>query len=86
MKLDVSEKERAQIIQGAKAELCRDLLEQHREALDLVTPAQAAGMLDISPSVLHAMGLPKIDLAGNGKTIRYRISDIKQRIETQTIH
>lgn len=63
------------ILAEATAQLVQHLISKGNTAI-LLTPAQAGGILDVSPATLMQMHIPRIDLSGNGKAFRYRLSDV----------
>ena len=56
------------------AEVVAALISEVGEDLRLITPAQACGLLDVSPKTLKDTGIPRIVLGP--KVIKYRIADI----------
>lgn len=72
-------------IEEIKAQVVRQLITAHKDDLDLISPAQAGGILDLTQKGLDALNLPKVDLLNNGRTIRYRMKDITAALATRTI-
>jgi predicted DNA-binding transcriptional regulator AlpA len=70
-----------EIADEAKGELVRELIEQNREAVQLLSPAQVCGILDMNPTTLNKTDMPRVVLSG-GKMIRYRLSDVRAFIES----
>lgn len=81
--LDQEMKERVE--RAAQKQIVAEVLEGKRETLELLTPAQVAGMLDVTPRTLAEMPIPRVDLAGNGRVLRYRLSDVTVYVESQVI-
>lgn len=81
MKLDTDQEDK---VLTTLAELAYADLQKRNGEIDeliLYSPARAGGMLDVTPATLASMKLPKVDLLGNGKTIRYRLSTLKKALE-----
>jgi hypothetical protein len=74
--------ERAALIDAAKAEVVRSLLAENRDDLSLLSPSQAAGILDVNINTLGTLGIPRIELAP--KMIRYRVADIRKFLSQKT--
>lgn len=72
-------KEEREAIMGR---LMERIYQENRESLELLSPAQVAGLLDISPKTLAEIkGLPRITIVPN-KIIRYRLADVKAWLES----
>jgi hypothetical protein len=77
MTIELTPTERAEFIDLARKELVAALIVQHKKDFDLISPAQAGGILDIAPNTLRKVpGLVQIDVIPR-KVIRYKLSDIK---------
>ena len=72
-------------IEEIKAAVVAHLLKEWTEDLGLLTPAQAAGILNVVPKSLADMALDRVDLLNNGNAIRYKKSVITKAIEERTI-
>ncbi|MCW1913701.1 hypothetical protein OJ996_08955 [Luteolibacter sp. GHJ8] len=72
-------------IEEIKAAVVRELITAHKADFDLITPAQAGGILDLTQKGLDALKLPKVDLLGNGRSIRYRLGDITEKLNERTV-
>lgn len=72
-------------IEEIKAAVVRELITAHKDDLDLISPAQAGGILDLTPKGLEGLNLPKVDLLGNGRSIRYHLSHITAKLAERTI-
>jgi len=78
MYYELTEAERETII----ARLVDALIKENRDDLQLLSPAQTAGILDMSPKTLADIkGLPRITIVPN-KIIRYRLADVKAWLES----
>ena len=62
-----------------RADLVAKLMAEHKEAITLLSPAQAAGLLDINPQTLRGTDCPRVVIAP--KVIKYRLSDITALIQ-----
>ena len=71
------------IIESVKGSLIEKLYADQREGLGLVSPSQAAGLLDVAPQTLRTMDIPRVVLIAN-KLVKYKISDIKKYIKENT--
>ncbi len=58
------------------------LLAENREELDLRSPTQVAGILDIAPKTLLMTDCPRVTIVPN-KVIRYRLADVKAWLESR---
>ena len=78
LSLLISEQERQQIVKRATADLVAHLISEHKDAGGYISPAQAAGMLDISANTLA--GIPRSELPRyeivKGKVIRYKLTEV----------
>jgi hypothetical protein len=59
-----------------RAALVEKLLAEHREDLELLSPAQVAGILDVQVVYLKTLPIPRITITP-GKIYRYRLADVK---------
>ena len=72
----------AGIIEDARESLVGQLLTEHRDALQLLSPAQVCGVLDVMPATLARMKkLPRVTLAPS--VIRYRAADVAAYIQSR---
>jgi hypothetical protein len=69
-----------QIMDEAKADIVKAVLTEYRDRITLVSKSQAAGLLNVEPRTMDAMGIPRVALCV-GKRIGYRLSDIAAVIE-----
>lgn len=81
--IQLSPRQIDEIIESVKGSLLEKLYSEQREDLGLVSPAQACGMLDVSPQTLRVLEIPRVVLIPN-KLIKYKISDIKKHIQENT--
>ena len=68
------EQERA-IVREAKAELVASLITQHKNDWDYISPAQAAGILDVNPKTLMGLPIHRYPIVV-GKVVKYRLSEV----------
>jgi hypothetical protein len=62
------------LLDQTRTELVAKLMAESRDAITLLSPAQAAGLLDVNPRTLITIGIPRVVL--NPKVIKYRLADI----------
>jgi hypothetical protein len=79
MHLDLTPTERKEVIDRVITGTIEHLLAEHRDNLDLLSPAQVCGILDVSANTLTNLQIPKITIIP-GKVYRYRASVIKQHL------
>jgi hypothetical protein len=72
-------------IEAIRAEVVVGMIKELVSKVGLISPAQAGGILDLSPAGLDGMGLEKVDLLGNGRVIRYRLDDVVAKLKDRTI-
>lgn len=75
------EKIRELLLEHGKQEITRRINELKLEELALFTTAEVCGKLNIMPNVLSNMGIPRVDLTGNGSTFRYTLKAILEYIQ-----
>jgi hypothetical protein len=63
-------------VEAIRAGLVAALLRDHREDLELLSPAQVAGILDVQVAYLKTLPIPRITITP-GKIYRYRLADVK---------
>jgi hypothetical protein len=80
MHLDLTPTERKEVIDRIIAGTIEPLLTEYRDELDLLSPAQVGGILDVSTNTLKDLEIPRITLIP-GKIYRYRASAIKQHLK-----
>jgi hypothetical protein len=68
------------ILDSARDELVRNLILQG-DRVRLLSPSQAAGILDVRPNTLSRLPIPRVAL--DSKLIKYRLSDITDFIESR---
>jgi hypothetical protein len=68
------------ILDAARADLVKSLILQS-DGVKLLSPSQAAGILDIRPNTLTKLPIPRVAL--DTKLIKYRLSDIAAFIESR---
>jgi hypothetical protein len=76
--LILSTSQLSSLITAARADLVEMLVRDHGESVKLLSPAQAAGMLDVHPKTLTSLPIPRIVLTP--KVIKYRLADISAYI------
>ena len=85
MTVDLSEQERRAMIHDATRAVASTLIKEHRHDLEVLSASQVCGMLDVTPKTLAVLPIPKIDLLGNARAIRYRASEVANYLESKTI-
>lgn len=70
-----------EIVREARNELVIHLITQHKDEFDYISPAQAAGILDVNPKTLMGLPIPRYVLVV-GKVIKYRISEVLAYLKT----
>jgi hypothetical protein len=68
------------ILDSARDELVRNLILQG-DRVRLLSPSQAAGILDVRPNTLSRLPIPRVAL--DSKLIKYRLSDLTDFIESR---
>ena len=67
-----------EFVAEARAQLVAELIDAHRDEIQLLSPAQVCGLLDVNPATLSKSAIPRVVLAP--KMIRYRLADVKSFI------
>lgn len=83
--ITITEEEREKILKRVERRLYDELLEKAEESIDTMSPARVAGKLDVSLATLGKLPIPKVDLVGNGKLVRYKVSAVEEHLNKQTI-
>jgi len=80
--LTLSESQLREIIDGARHDVATRLFTERRDDLQLLSPAQVCGLLDINQKTLDTLpdGPPRVTLIV-GKVIRYRACDVAAYVE-----
>lgn len=78
MDLILTNEERQALIDSIRADAVRALIAEYGDDLELVSPSQAAGLIDCNIKTLDSIGVPKVVLSPT--VIRYRLSDLKDFI------
>jgi hypothetical protein len=68
------------VLSQARAEIVQHILTECRDRITLISRSQAAGLLNVEPRTLDAIGIPRAAFCV-GKIIRYRLADIASFIE-----
>lgn len=80
MIIQLTPEERKEFIRQAREQLVAELITQHKEDLDLISRAQAGGILDVAPNTLASVpGLKPVNLVP-GSVVKYRLSNIRELI------
>jgi hypothetical protein len=79
--ITLTDHEKADIIKTSRAELVNRLIRENGDDLALISPSQAAGILDIRAHTLTALPIPRVAISP--QTIKYRLSDITAFIESR---
>jgi hypothetical protein len=75
--ITLSKTERDEFLREARRELVAELISQHKEDFDLISRAQAGGILDVAPNTLASVpGLKPVNLVP-GSVVKYRLSNIR---------
>lgn len=70
------------IIKEAKAELVASLITQHKNDWDYISPAQAAGILDVnSKTLLNMKKIHRYPIVV-GKVVKYRLSEVLAYVQS----
>ena len=69
------------VVSEAKAELVAYLIAQHKQDFDYISPAQVAGMLDVSLQTLIKLNIPRYVMVV-GKVVKYRLSEVRAYLQT----
>lgn len=84
MQAELTDAEKRELLSAVRFDLVNKLIKAHGEELQLVSRAQAAGILDVTPATLDKLiVLPRVSI---GKRVCYRLSDIRHFIESNTEH
>lgn len=76
--------DREKVLEMVVDQVTREVIEQGSvKDLVLLSPARAAGLLDVTPSTLAALEIPRLDLGK--RMIRYRQIDIEKYLETREV-
>lgn len=81
--IPLSPDERKAILKRVTADLVAHLIAQHKDEADYISPAQAAGIIDVNPKTLASIDrkkLPRYEIV-EGKVIRYRLSEVLSYVE-----
>jgi hypothetical protein len=68
------------LLDETRKELVGTILADHGDALKLVSPSQAAGILDVTTTTLGRLPIPRVVIDAK-RMVRYRLSDIRAFIE-----
>jgi uroporphyrinogen-III synthase len=67
------------LLAEVRTELVAKIMAESRDAITLLSPAQAAGLLDINPQTLRGTDCPRVVLSP--QVHKYRLADIISLIE-----
>lgn len=76
---DITPAEREQIIKDARNELVQRLYDDLAEDIQTVSRARAAGLLDVDPKTLDAIGVPRLPFSD--KLVKYRLSTVARFLD-----
>lgn len=82
--IPISPEERKAILKRVTSEMVAQLIAQHRDDADYISPAQAAGIIDVNPKTLASIDrkkLPRYEIV-EGKVIRYRLSEVLSYVQS----
>ena len=74
--LELTPSERKTFICEARKELVDRLYNELSEDVQLVSKSRLAGLMDVDPKTLEAMGIPRVTLTG--KLAKYRLKTVAQ--------
>ncbi len=80
--ITLSEIQLSEIIAGARCGLVERLLTERRDDLELLTPVQVCGLLNVNQKTLDTLkdGPPRVTIVA-GSVIRYRACDVASYIK-----
>lgn len=64
------------LLTTARRELVAKLISGHREEITLISPAQAAGLLDVTVNTLSSLHIPRVVIVPH-RVVKYRLADIR---------
>lgn len=73
--LELTDKEREKLIEDARRDLVDRLYKEHAEDVQTISKARLAGLLDVDPKTIEAMGIPRVPFTA-GKLIKYRLKTV----------
>lgn len=79
--ITLTPQQEAYIIRQAVAETVATLISQHKDEFDYISPAQAAGMIDVNPKTLSGLPIKRYVLVPN-KVVKYRLSEVRAYLQT----
>lgn len=62
------------LLESARREVVATILRERRSQLEVFTPSELAGLLNVNVKTLDAMGVPRLNLPG--RVVRYRMGDV----------
>lgn len=79
--ITISKSQEKKIIDGARSGLVERLLTERRDDLELLTPVQVCGLLNVNQKTLDTLkdGPPRVTIVA-GSVIRYRACDVASYI------
>lgn len=78
MNIELTPQERKEFIDQARREFLLHMIDKHATAFDLVSRAQAGGLLDVAPNTLASIpGLTAVNVIPR-KVVKYKLSEIKR--------
>ena len=83
MNLELTKEDHKRLLDSAKKEIVARILSDNRDDLQLVSPTQAAGILDVNIKTLDALPIPRVEVVA-GRVVRYRLSDIRKFLTEST--
>lgn len=79
---EMTPEERAAFILDARKELVDRLYHELAEDVQTISKAKLAGMLDVDPKTIEAMGIPRVPFTV-GKLIKYRLKTVIAWLEAR---
>lgn len=79
--IDLTDEQVSGLLDRSSEKLVRTIIMEKGNVGILLSPSQAAGILDIRPNTLAKLPIPRVAL--DSKLIKYRLSDITAFIESR---
>lgn len=79
--ISLTDQQTERLLEQVKSEMVTALICQHKDALDFITPAQAAGILNVQPSTLLKLPIRRHAIVPK-TVVRYKLSEILAYLET----
>ena len=73
MKVQLTDEQMRELARGARQDVAVSLINEWRDELELLSPSQVCGILDVNSKTLATLDIPKVTVIP-GKVHRYRAS------------